>query len=556
MWYFATMQPAPASTDRAAMDAELRRRFLVPAIGILAFAFFAAVAAVLWSAHRQDQTAADQTRAVVGALVEQQRAELERYALDYSWWDTAVEKLVRSPDPAWADDNIGWYMRDLAGIDFSLVLSPDNSPLYRAINGERSLDLPLVGNTALLKGGLEEVRALDPAAPGGVARFVRANDDVFLVGLGAITPEKAASPEINESRGVLILGRRIDTALMQSLGTSFAIDELMIHKTGGGDLDNSWPLLDFSGAAIAHLTWQPPKPGTQWAAMAIPGLAALIFVIAMLAVLVFRVWRETLDRLFAQEMLLRAAKDEAEAASRAKTAFLANVSHELRTPLNAIIGFSSIMKDQMLGPIGSPKYRDYAKDILGTARHLGAIIGEILDLSSIESSRQTLDLSNFPIGDIVAEAVRFGRAEFANVQIDDPVTSRLDLLVRADRSKILQIVTNLITNAAKASGPGGRVQILHAATADRRYRICVMDSGAGVDPEAARSLFTPFARGTNPYQNNAPGYGIGLAVSKRLADLHGATLTLQPNLSPPGSMAELILPAERVLTSTTAAAAS
>ncbi|MBM3512857.1 MAG: ATP-binding protein [Alphaproteobacteria bacterium] len=163
------------------------------------------------------------------------------------------------------------------------------------------------------------------------------------------------------------------------------------------------------------------------------------------------------------------------------------------------------------------------------------------------STDRALNVSSFAPVDATAEALRLARAEYQGVIFDSAATPDPERLVRADRAKFIQILTHLLTNAAKASGPSGMVRIDQAVTELGSYRIRVIDSGAGVDPETVQLLFTPFARGNNPYHHGAVGYGIGLVVSKRLAELHGATLTLRANTPARGSTAEFILPPERVL---------
>ncbi len=542
--------------DRNQADAALRRRFLWPALGVLAVAFIAATATFLWAGHRQDRMAADQSRTVATSLARQQLSDVGRLALDYSWWSIAVDKLVAHPDPVWADDNIGWNLKDLADISFSLVLSADDRLLYSAIEGERRSVAPFGDLSPTLRQGLSEVRAVDPRAPRAVTGFLRIGTDVFAVALGAVTPEKAGEPDVLEPpkdapRAVLILGRRLGSELLTRLGAEFGLADFAIAAPDSGTLRHQEPLLSFDGSTAAQLTWRPSAPGADWIKFALPGLFLLIATIAGFALQVFRVWNEALDRLYAKELMLRAARDEAAASDQVKSAFLANVSHELRTPLNAIIGFSSIMSEQMLGPVGSAKYHGYAKDILGTARHLLAIINEILDLSSIESARHNLQLSNFPADDAAAEALRLARAEYPEVNFEAPDPT--GIVLRADRAKIVQILTNLLTNAAKASGAGGRVVIQGGRGDAGGLSLKVIDCGHGIDDATARILFTPFARGANPYNSGAGGYGIGLAASKQLAELHAATLTLVTNTDARGSVAELRLPATRVISKPAAA---
>src|SRR5215472_11506963 len=154
------------------------------------------------------------------------------------------------------------------------------------------------------------------------------------------------------------------------------------------------------------------------------------------------------------ELALLAAKEEAELASRSKTEFLANMSHELRTPLNAIIGFSQVMADEVLGPLGSARYAGYARDIASSAHHLLGIISDILDVSKLEAGKVELEEEEVEVGQMVRDILHLvvERARALEVGIDHEIPPDLPL-VRADALKLKQIVLNLITNAIKFSHP-------------------------------------------------------------------------------------------------------
>ena len=181
------------------------------------------------------------------------------------------------------------------------------------------------------------------------------------------------------------------------------------------------------------------------------------------------------------ELALVAAKEEAELASRSKTEFLANMSHELRTPLNAIIGFSQVMADEMMGPLGSPRYAGYARDICTSAQHLLGIINDILDVSKLEAGKFELDeerprsrRSSRDVLHLVARAR--ARARDRHRCRPAPDLPRL----RADLLKLKQMLLNLVTNALKFSHAGGRV-LLAARFDDEGYVISVCDRGIGMD---------------------------------------------------------------------------
>jgi sensor domain CHASE-containing protein len=206
----------------------------LPAAGVLIVAFAAVGLAVVLAGREQDRLAAAQTRSIVEALARQQLTDLERLSLDYSWWDIAVEKLTRTLDPQWADDNIGWYLNDLADIAFTLALSADDRFIYAARDGVQVAGLPFREGLVALAPGFAAVRALDPAAPRGKAGFVNIGGDVYVVGVGTITPEKMPEAAPPGPRAVLALGRKLDGGLLSGLGGDFQISSLALATSGHG----------------------------------------------------------------------------------------------------------------------------------------------------------------------------------------------------------------------------------------------------------------------------------------------------------------------------------
>ncbi|MBL8352024.1 MAG: PAS domain S-box protein [Burkholderiaceae bacterium] len=215
---------------------------------------------------------------------------------------------------------------------------------------------------------------------------------------------------------------------------------------------------------------------------------------------------------------LQAAKDEAERANRAKSDFLSGMSHELRTPLNAILGFAQLL--QMKG--GDAAQRPYVDEILRAGRHLLALIDEVLDLARVESGRLTLSPEPLALQPLVDEVLRLLRpqAEARGVVIEPPAGCALH--VRADRTRLRQVLLNLLSNAVKYNRPQGRVRIecgLEAGAGTRaRARLAVSDEGSGLDDAQRARLFVPFER-LGADERRIEGTGIGLALSRRLVEL-------------------------------------
>jgi PAS domain S-box-containing protein len=244
------------------------------------------------------------------------------------------------------------------------------------------------------------------------------------------------------------------------------------------------------------------------------------------------------------ELDLLAVKEQAEIGNRSKTEFLANMSHELRTPLNAIIGFSQVMASEMLGPIATTRYVGYARDILASAEHLLGIINDILDVSKLESGKLDLVEEIIELPKAVADMITLveGKAKAADVKLIARHQGEVPLLT-GDLRKIKQIVLNLVTNAIKFSRPGGEVEIVLSNEADAAS-IAVIDHGIGMDSREIELAMTRFGQVTGPWTREHAGTGLGLPLAIGLAELHGATLTVNSTKGV-GTTVKVVFPTAR-----------
>ncbi len=221
-----------------------------------------------------------------------------------------------------------------------------------------------------------------------------------------------------------------------------------------------------------------------------------------------------------------AEKTRAESANRSKSEFLANMSHELRTPLNAIIGFSEMMETGLFGPLGSPKYQEYAHDIRSSGQHLLELINDILDMSKIEAGRMTLEKQATDLSTVIEESLRLvsGRAEIASVKVLNEVGELPQ--VEADKRAIKQVLLNLLSNAIKFTPAGGTIRVRGGA--DESYiALAVEDSGIGIPAHALPKIGRPFEQVESQHSKRHKGTGLGLALSRSLVELHGGTLTIE-----------------------------
>jgi two-component system cell cycle sensor histidine kinase PleC len=220
-------------------------------------------------------------------------------------------------------------------------------------------------------------------------------------------------------------------------------------------------------------------------------------------------------------------KIRAEDANRAKSEFLANMSHELRTPLNAINGFSEMMTTQIYGPLGDPRYKEYAHDILSSGQHLLALINDILDMAKIEAGKLTLRFEMVDLEDVAEDAVRLmrNRSETSGLTVSLEMPSSLPE-VQADYRALKQILLNLLSNALKFTPRGGRVTIRAEVVEDPRdrdadrVRLSVADTGIGIAKEDLARLARPFEQIESQHSKTTQGTGLGLALTKSLVEMH------------------------------------
>ena len=222
-------------------------------------------------------------------------------------------------------------------------------------------------------------------------------------------------------------------------------------------------------------------------------------------------------------------KIRAEDANQSKSEFLANMSHELRTPLNAINGFSDIMKKELFGPLGDPRYKEYVNDILFSGQHLLSLINDILDMSKIEAGKMTLNIEPLQINSMIEQVLRIvrGRAEENRLKLAYDEVEAPE--IEADPRAVKQILLNLTTNAIKFTPEGGVVRVV-VEPKNTGIIVKVSDTGIGISEEDIKRLAQPFEQIDSQHSRKHEGTGLGLALSKSLIELHGGNFKIESKL--------------------------
>jgi len=227
-----------------------------------------------------------------------------------------------------------------------------------------------------------------------------------------------------------------------------------------------------------------------------------------------------------QELAMQAAREHAEAANKAKSSFLANMSHELRTPLNAIIGFTDLMRQAMFGPLGSPRYEEYATIIYDSGQLLLDLISDMLDMAKIEAGKLELNFERVDLSGTILDSVRLLQDRADNGGVEMIVEEMGPISLTADRRAVKQVLLNLLSNAVKFTPAGGHVRV-GAKMQDERVWISVRDTGVGIPESDLHRLGNPFEQArTNPMLAQA-GTGLGLALVRALAQQHGGELHIK-----------------------------
>jgi len=243
---------------------------------------------------------------------------------------------------------------------------------------------------------------------------------------------------------------------------------------------------------------------------------------------------------------LQVAKEAAEFASNAKSRFLANMSHELRTPLNAIVGFSDLIAQEILGPVGSPKYKEYARDIMRSGTHMADLVNDILTMAKLEGGHFEIELRPLDLRvHVEATLSMFLGTEMARGS-DVAIEANGEWpCLRADERTLRQMMLNLFSNAVKFSNPGDPVRITSHRLDSGELCLSVTDKGVGMTRQQAELAVQPFRQVDDSLARKYEGTGLGLSIVKGLIESHKGRLLVESEPGK-GSRISLVFPKDLV----------
>jgi signal transduction histidine kinase len=367
---------------------------------------------------------------------------------------------------------------------------------------------------------------------------------------------------LETSTGTMLVRRPyVETFIGRNFGNSALFTEWLPIASSGVfpmhyDIDGLWRIVGYQRVEklplVVQVAMSRGEALAHWRSTTLAQGAVGAVVLLGFCVMAALLHRELQARMRAHAQLgatvseLERARLVAEESNRVKSQFMAHMSHELRTPLNAIIGFSEMIRDALIGPL-SNRYRDYARDIHSSGAHLLRLINDVLDLSKVEAGRvdlqdEVVDLAKLTedCRRLVADGVRAGNLDLA-IELAPHLPT-----IRGDELRLKQVLLNLLSNAVKFTPAGGRIALTVTTTTAGGVALSVADTGIGMAPEEIPVALEPFRQLDSAFNRRFEGTGLGLPLARRLAELHGATLSLS-SAKGRGTIATLTLPASRVI---------
>ena len=458
----------------------------------------------------QDRLALDASHLMVDGAFNALENQMQVFVREHAFRDETYE-ATRSGNTAWLFENIAPRAGSLS--DLAVIVEPGQQVDYGwQLDGEARAASPGLVPPPVLAQLHEGLDALPVTSRAAFSTYARIGDGVWLLVISRVAPRDGIAPGTPDPAiPRLVIGKRLSPAALQQISAPFLRDGLRLSETSAvGEARHV--LRDARGTVLSYATWTAPRPG--WHVLASIGAPVALITLVTIFVLVVAAFHIVGSARRLESALVRAQK-----ANRAKSDFVATVSHELRTPVTSIIGSLDLIASGALA-----KTPGKEAEILGIARsnsrRLAALIEDLLQIQKMETGKLDYRFEAIPVGAVVERAVQLTRpiAGNAGVEIHLPATIPL-LHVRADQSRLEQVLTNILSNAIKFSHPGGDVRIAVEDT-PAGVRVSVIDHGLGIPDGARTRVFAPFGQIDSSDTRSAGGTGLGLNIAQRIVAAH------------------------------------
>ncbi|WP_298161395.1 ATP-binding protein [Brevundimonas sp.] len=465
------------------------------------------------------------------------------------WNEAYTQTLAR--DQAWMQFNYGDYFADFMEHDASVAYAPDGTPIQASRDSEA---VPIESERAFISAVAPLVARVREEA-----KLKRAGQSTPLLGLDAVVTREATIDVGGVPYFVsvsTVVAEDIEFATSGPdpiVASGMAVSSFMPILTEdlglvGPELRVDAPavgpsvrLTDADGKALGYISWRPATPGASRLMGTIPVLLALLaLMVAVLSVGVRRV-SSLINQLADNERALDRSLAQAEASNAAKSQFLANMSHELRTPLNGIIALTELLERRQSDPTSA----SMARTIVASGRTLEHVVNDILDVAKIEAGQLKFEIQPFNLVEVLSDTIDLHRAtaEAKGIRLELLIPPAATGLYNGDRTRIGQLVSNLVSNAVKFTQTGS-VRV----TVRRRSRglcIYVADTGIGFDRATADRLFQRFEQADLSTNRRYGGTGLGLSICRSLAEMMGGRIGVR-STSGAGSVFAVQLPLQRL----------
>ena len=491
----------------------------------LAIAIVAIVLVSGFAASRQNELSLNAQKVVARHDASEVFDSLYVTLMQVAFWQEAYEKIGRNWDQKWIDFHFGSYL-DLSGIHLAAIFGPDDRLRFLYTGGRdarvtRETMAKAQGLTTLLKTVRAAPVRQPPALHEGMVIIAGAP---YFATAGIVTPEKASDlPIVRARQFMAVFFSRMTIADFGALTGGFGVKDVRISRDGNVSKRlAAIALPDAAGKPLAWLEWDPVLPGADFLKAIIPAMIVVFLLLALVQGIVVRRWQILQRRLFTAEAKVVAAEEE----SRIKSVFLGMVSHELRTPLNAIIGFSDVLLHRTFGPLGSPRYEEYAGHIQAGGQALLKIVNDLIEIVRIEAHDTAIECECLDAAhgaQLAIETVRERAAAKKIKLVYDAVAG--NAWCEASPLSLCNAIERVLDNAIRHSKEDASV-VVSAMRLENEVVVAVRDTGDGISAERLADLGKPFGLAKSHLISGNGGAGLGLSIVKGLMRLMGGSLSI------------------------------